>query len=141
MLPPPQRLLPVLQKLKKAYLMWYGCYHVLPKPHRYSLGQRIDTLFIHALEAVATASFLPPDKKQSYVQIAIRKVDTVKLLLLMLWETKSLNDKKYTALSLELDDAGRQLGGWNGQLTKTIRPAHGKQNSPASANRRIVEEK
>ncbi len=118
MLPPPQRILPVLQKLKTAYLLWYGYYHVLPKPHRYSLGQRIDTLFIHALEAVATASFLPRGKKQPYVHVAIRKVDTVKLLLLMLWETKSLDEKKYIALSLQLDEAGRQLGGWNGQLIK-----------------------
>ena len=122
MVPPPQRVLPVLQKLKSAYLLWYGYYHVLPKPHRYSLGQRVDTLFIHAIEAVATASFLPREAKQPYVHVAIRKVDTVKLLLLMLWETKSLEEKQYIALSLQLDEAGRQLGGWNGQLTK---------NSPA----------
>lgn len=119
--------MPVLQKLKSAYLLWYEYFHALPKPHRYTLGQRIDTLLIHAIEAIATASFLPQEKKLPYVHIAIRKVDTVQLLLMMLWEVKSLDEKKYIALSLHLDEAGRQLGGWNGQLSK--------QNSPRGKQR------
>lgn len=36
-----------------------------------------------------------------------------------LWETKSLDNKKYIALSEKIDEIGRMLGGWNGQLTKT----------------------
>lgn len=42
---------------------------------------------------------------------------------MILWETKSLDDKKYIALSEQLHETGKMLGGWNGQLTK--------QNSPA----------
>jgi hypothetical protein len=108
----------VLQKLKSAYISWHDVFRLLPKTNRYTIGQRIDTLLIHAIEAISTASFLPPEKKQSFVQVAIRKIDTVKLLILILWETKALDEKKYIALSLPLDDVGRQLGGWNGQLTK-----------------------
>lgn len=115
-----------MQKLKSAYLLWYRFYRALPKEHRYSLGQRIDTLLIHAIEAVTTAAFLPPEKKLPYVQIAIRKVDTVKLLLMILWESGSLSEKRYLALSPELDEAGRQLGGWNGQLNKKTPPVAGK---------------
>jgi hypothetical protein len=37
------------------------------------------------------------------VRLAIRKLDTLKVLLMLLWETKSLRDKKYIALSLPLD--------------------------------------
>lgn len=126
MLPPPLRILPVLEKLKSAYLLWYGFFRILPKPHRYTLGQRVDTLFIHAIEAVAAASFLSRDKKLPYVNIAIRKVDTLQLLLMILWEAKSITEKQYIALSLELDNAGKQLGGWNGQLSKENSP-RGKQ--------------
>ncbi len=54
---PPPTILPVLQKIKSVYLLWYGYYQTLPKTQRYSLGQRIDTLFIEIIEAVATASF------------------------------------------------------------------------------------
>lgn len=44
---------------------------------------------------------------------------------MILWESKSLDNKKYIALSVKIDEIGRMLGGWNGQLTK--------QNSPAIA--------
>ena len=102
--------------------MWYKFYQDLPKSHRHSLGQRIDTLFVEIIEAISAASFLSREEKHPYVRLAIRKADTLRLLLLVLWETKSLDDKKYLALSVKLDEAGKMLGGWSGQLTK--------QNSP-----------
>ena len=119
---PPPTILPVLQKVKSAYLLWYSYYQTLSKTQRYSLGQKIDNLFIEIIEAVATASFLSRSEKLPYVRRAIQKLDTLKILLMILWETKSLDNKKYIALSTPLDEIGRMLGGWNGQLIK--------QNSP-----------
>ena len=115
---PPPRLLPVLQKLKDAYLFWYQNYAVLPKTHRYSLGEKIDKFFIEAIEAVITASFLNQTEKLPYVRLAIRKIDTLKVFLMLLWETKSLDNKKYINLSEKLDEVGRNLGGWSGQIIK-----------------------
>lgn len=103
--------------------MWYKFYQDLPKIHRHSLGQRVDMLFIEMIEAISAATFLSREEKHPYVRLAIKKMDTLRVLLLVLWETKSLDDKKYIALSVKLDEAGKMLGGWNGQLTK--------QNSPA----------
>lgn len=70
----------------------------------------------------AAASFTPKAEKIPYVKTAIRKLDTLKVLLMVLWETKSLSDKKYIALSEKLEEIGKMLGGWYGQLMK--------QNSP-----------
>jgi len=39
-------------------------------------------------------------------------------LLLILWETKSLDNKKYLILSEKIDEMGRMLGGWSGQIVK-----------------------
>ncbi len=114
--------MPVLQKLKNTYLLWYGYYQNLPKLHRHSLGHRIDILFIESIEAIAAASFLSKNEKQPYVRLAIKKMDTLSILLIVLWETKSIDNKKYIALSKEVSEIGRMLGGWNGQLLK--------QNSP-----------
>ena len=61
---------------------------------------------------------MPRDKKLPFVSSAIRKLNTVQLLLMILWETKSLRDKKYIALSTQVDDVGKMLGGWAGQLAK-----------------------
>ena len=94
----------------------------MPKLHRYSLGIKVDTLFVDIIEAIAWASFLPREEKTPVVRLATRKVDTLKVLLLVLWENKSLKDKHFISLSTELEELGRMLGGWLGQLKK--------QNSP-----------
>ena len=70
------------------------------------------------MEAVSAAAFLGRDEKLPYVRLAARKVDTLKLLLMVLWETKSLDTKKYAALSERMDEVGKMLGGWQGQLKK-----------------------
>lgn len=105
--------------LKEAYILWIDCYKKLPKPQRYTLGQHIDGLFIAGIEAAVQAGFLSGTDKQPYVRLAIRKVDTLKVLLMILWETKALETKGYANLSIILDEVGRMLGGWNGQLNKT----------------------
>ena len=120
--PPPSVLLPVLEHIKESYLLWHEYYSTLPKVHRYTIGERVDALFIEIIEAISGAEFLPRDKKLPFVAVAIRKLNTLLLLLIILWETKSLRDKKYITLSIQLDDIGKMLGGWQGQLQK--------QNSP-----------
>ena len=120
--PPPRLLLPLLQKTKSAYLVWCEYYQTIPKTHKHSLGQRIDNYFIEIIEALATASFLPRYDKLPHVNIAIRKIDVLRILLMILWETKSLDNKKYIALSAKIDEIGKMIGGWSGQLIK--------QNSP-----------
>lgn len=122
--PPPRRLLPVLERVKGAYLLWVNYHQTLPKLHRYTLGARIDTLFVEIIEAIAIASFLQRTEKLPWVRLGIRKSDALKVLLMVLWEAKSLDNKKYIALSEKLDEVGRMLGGWLGQLNK--------QNSPST---------
>lgn len=117
--------MPLLQRIKAAYLLWYGYYQTLPKLHRYSLGQRIDEIFVEIIEAISAASFLTRDEKAPYVRLAIRKTDTLKLLLMVLWEAKSIDSQKYWTLSEPIEEVGRMLGGWIGQLQK--------QNSPESS--------
>ena len=119
----PPQLLPVLAKVKTCYLIWVGFYQKIPKIHRHSLGVKVDTLFIEIIEAISIASFLSREEKQPWIRLAIRKTDTLKVLLLVLWEAKSLEDKKYLALSEKIEEIGKMLGGWSGQLQK--------QNSPA----------
>ena len=107
------------------YVLWHNYHATLPKTHRYSLGNKIDAVFIELIESASTAAFLSREEKWPFVRLSIRKLDTLKILLLVLWETKSLDNNKYITLSEPLEEVGRMLGGWHGQLTK--------QNSPAKA--------
>jgi len=124
-LSPPPTLPSLLQKAKGLYLLWYGYYQILPKTHRFTLGQKIDNLLTEVIEAIAIAIFLKPEEKIPYVRLAIRKTDTLKIFFMILWETKSLDNKKYITLSEKLSEIGKMLGGWNGQLSKPV-----KQNFP-----------
>ena len=56
---------------------------------------KIDKFFVEAMETIITAGFLNQSEKLSYVRLAIRKTDTLKIFLMILWETKSLDNKKY----------------------------------------------
>ncbi|MEA2701727.1 MAG: hypothetical protein QOE22_436 [Candidatus Parcubacteria bacterium] len=112
------QLLPVLERAKRAYLLWSDYHQTLPKTRRYTLGGKIDGLLIDVIESMAAASFLPRGDKLPSIRLAIRKLDTLKILLMVLWESKSLDTKKYVALSEVLQEVGKMLGGWNGQLMK-----------------------
>lgn len=103
--------------------MWFEYYQKLPKLHRYSLGLRIDEIFIETIETLSAAAFLPKIDKLPYVRLGIRKFDTLKILLMVLWEAKSLETQRYIALSEKINEIGRMLGGWHNQLIQ--------QNSPA----------
>lgn len=98
--------------------MWHGYHDTIPRTQRYSLGSRIDTLFIEAIEATSAAAFLSREEKLPYVRHAARKIDALKVLLMMLWELGSLENKKYIAVSEHIDEIGKMLGGWQGQLKK-----------------------
>lgn len=75
-------------------------------------------LFVEVIESASSAQFAQKNEKLKHVALAIRKTDVIRILLHILWETKSLDGKKYLSLSARTDEFGRMLGGWHGQLTK-----------------------
>ena len=109
--------------MKSAYIQWQSYIIIAPKSSRYTLVETIDKYFVQTIESILIASFLEKQEKLPYVKKASISVDTLKFLLYILWEIRSLDTKKYIALSEPLAEAGKQLGGWHGQLVK--------QNSPS----------
>jgi hypothetical protein len=70
------------------------------------------------IESTASAAFLSREEKLPYLRLAIRKADTLKILMQILWETKSLDNKKYMELASKIAEIGKMLGGWHGQVIK-----------------------
>lgn len=112
----------MLGKLISAYKLWHEYLPHFPKTARYTLGEKIDTLFVDAVEVISIATFLTKDEKSPFVRKAIVKLDTLKIFLKIAWEINALETKKYITLSEALYEPGRMLGGWHNQLIK--------QNSP-----------
>jgi hypothetical protein len=110
------RLIPVVLKLKEVYGTWQDYLAHFPKTHRFTIGSKIDNLFLEAIEYTFLASYTHTTEKQALLSKGISKVDLTKLLLQLSWEIKALDNKKYSILSEKLAEVGKMLGGWKRQL-------------------------
>ena len=68
------------------------------------------------------ASFLSKNEKLPYIKIAVRKLDTLKVLVQIVWEIKALDEKKFIIISEKLNETGKMLGGWHNNLAKENSP-------------------
>lgn len=93
------------------------------KDLRYTLGGKIDHLFIDMAEALFVASCLVREQKIPYLQKASLKLDLLKFFLQVTWECKALESKKYIELSEHLEEVGKQIGGWQKDVMRKRNPA------------------
>jgi hypothetical protein len=64
------------------------------------------------LEITLNAVYLPKYKKKEFIEKASNKIDFIKYLIRLAYETKSLNLKKYLILEEKILEIGRMIGGW-----------------------------
>ncbi len=102
----------MLTKSKDAYKSWLHILKDFPRFERFGLGDAIDKQFIKFLEKVAETSFMPINQKLYGLNDCILKLDTLKFLLQLAWELKIIHTTKYSALSIQIEEVGRMLGGW-----------------------------
>jgi hypothetical protein len=84
----------------------------VPRLSRYTLGVKIDELFINILELTQTAQYTKREDKLNFLQQLNRKFDTLKFFITLLWEAKGLDASQYGQLSQKLSTAGKMLGKW-----------------------------
>jgi len=120
---PPQTSPVVILREKEAYKYWLILHRDFPKTERYGIGRRIDTLFLEVLELNFAASYLPPDQKIILLGKTISRLDILKFFLQLAWENKLIPNEKYIALSQNLEEIGRMLGGWKKGLFQKKTPA------------------
>ena len=110
--PKSQFSLSLIQKLVQAYKLWHGFLPDLQKDSRYTIGTKIDSLFLETIELIIKASYSDKVEKLIFLKSASVKLDLLKFFLQIAWEIKSLDNKKYILLSERLDEIGKMLGGW-----------------------------
>jgi len=102
----------ILQHLIISYKLWHELKIHIPKNARYTLAEKIDSLFIETLECIFTAQYLKREQKSPILQTANTKFDTLKFFLQILWETKNIPTKHYELISVQFGEIGKMLGGW-----------------------------
>ena len=101
--------------------MWHELLVHIPKSSRYTLGEKIDALFIETIELIFIAQYVRKEQKLPALQKSNTKFDTLKFLLQVLWEIKGISTNQYGLLSEKLNDTGKMLGGW---LKQAMRAEH-----------------
>ena len=116
--------MPILNKVSTCYKLWQTYVRHFPKDLRYTLGEKIDLLFIEILESLFAASYLIKEQKLPYLQKATLKLDLLKFFLQLAWECKALDNKKFAAISELTVEIGKMLGGWQKQVNTKVNPAY-----------------
>jgi len=104
--------LPVIEHAVAVYKNWQEYRSHFPKKLRYTLGDKIDTLFIQILELLFVASYQNKNEKLPTISMALRKADILKFLLRIAWEVRAIETKKYIDISERMQELGRMIGGW-----------------------------
>jgi hypothetical protein len=110
--PPSQFNLAITQKMVETYKLWHKFLDDFQKNSRYTLGTKIDSLFLDTIENMIKARYSDKIEKQIFLKRASVKLDLLKFFLQISWEIKSLEAKKYIKLSEKLNEVGKMLGGW-----------------------------
>jgi len=108
--------LPILHKLTLIYKTFYLYLASFPQKDKYSLGNKCESYIISTLELLLTAEYASKDQKLQLIRQASVKFDMLKFFIRLAWELKILDQKKYILLEAELQEIGRQLGGWQRSL-------------------------
>jgi hypothetical protein len=115
---PPPRLIPLVLKLKDTYGIWQQYVVHFPKANRFTLGAKIDDIFLSSIEYGFLASYSTGTEKLHLINRCIARIDLLKLLLQLSWEIHALDDNKYGHLSRNLAEIGKMLGGWRRQTVQ-----------------------
>lgn len=115
--------------LKDAYGIWQQYLTDFPKANRFTLGSKIDDVFLAAIEYCFLASYSSSAEKQVWIDRGIARVDLLKLLMQLAWDIKAFDDKRYVHLSEQLAQVGRMLGGWRRQIINKTPDHAGREKS------------
>ena len=110
-----------MSHLVNCYKVWYELFVHIPKSSKYTLGEKIDALFLETIELIFIAQYTKMEQKPIVLQKANTKFDLLKFLLQILWDIKAISTNQYGLLSEKLNEIGKMLGGW---LKQAMRAEH-----------------
>jgi hypothetical protein len=87
-----------------------------PKAVRFTFASRIDNLGLDLLDQLVQARWAQPAHKAAHLREADIYLARLRALLRLSHQRRYLDTRGYEHLARELDEVGRQLGGWRGHV-------------------------
>jgi len=104
--------IPIFKKSYDFYKAFYVFRTTIPKQDKYAIWQKAENLALEILEGIMTASYKSKFEKSAVLEKVSLTLNLLRILLRLMKEVKTIDNKKYTALEKILDEIGRMLGGW-----------------------------
>ena len=104
--------IPIFKKTYELYKTLHGFRALVPKQERFSIFQRVEGAALDVLEAILLASGQHKLAKLPTLEHASVKLNLLRVLIRLMKDTRTLDNKKYIALEAMIDEIGRMLGGW-----------------------------
>ena len=98
-----------------------------PKSHKFTIGDRIETIALDVLEALIEATYTK-DRRQ-HLRRANLGIEKLRFLLRLAADLRLLDRRRYEHAARTLDDTGRLVGGWMKAHTASISEAVGGKNA------------
>lgn len=110
--------IPIFKKVYDLYLFIYGLRGSVPKQDRHALWLQVENTNLEIIKGILKASELYQYTKIPVLEEVSIKLNTLRILIRLSFDTKIINGKKYTRLQQQIDEIGRMLGGWMRKLKK-----------------------
>ena len=104
--------IPLIKKLYELYKYAHKSVSIFPKHERYSLGEKIETNILEAIELSVFGNAQPKNFKEVYLLKANAKIEVLKILFRMSLENDFINEAQYIQTEEYLQESGKMLGGW-----------------------------
>jgi len=92
--------------------MFHDYRRVVLKSDRFTIFHRSEDIIIDIIELFLEAGYSKSSNKAPILEKASVKLNTLRFLIRLMKDTKSLDNKKYIVLQEMIDEIGRMLGGW-----------------------------
>ena len=104
--------IPLTNEFFQIYKIIYQYLKHFPKKERYTLGEKIETLFLETIQEIFYLNQLPDPLKEKSLLKLNAKNETLKLLIRLAHEIKVLDIKQYLNIQEKLQKTGKMIGGW-----------------------------
>jgi hypothetical protein len=83
-----------------------------PRPRRYTLGARIETLLLDVLEGLLRAAYAGPADKVRHLDEANSRLNLLRHMWRAAMELRAVDPKAHRFAAEKMVDIGMQIGGW-----------------------------
>jgi len=94
------------------YSLFHEYRKIVSKKDRFTIYERSENLIIDLMELILEAGYTKNISKSAVLEKASVKLNTLRLFIRLMKETRVFDIKKYITLQEKIDEVGRMLGGW-----------------------------